>query len=113
MTEFSRSLVEYFKSVQKAEPGFRLHPAFSRVKKLMLGLASTKFAPQAEKKLKQEWDDAERELFGGTYDAPARCRERLLPFVSNSDTRVPLSGNRKKLQKACGCILRVLRHLHK
>jgi hypothetical protein len=64
MTEFSRSLVEHFKFMQKAEPGFRLHPAFSRMKELMLGLASAMSAPQEQKKLEQEWDDAERELFG-------------------------------------------------
>ena len=67
MTEFSRSMAESFKAfeqLEKTEPGFKLHPAFLRVKGLMLAMAGANLPAQKQAKLKQEWDDAERELFG-------------------------------------------------
>ena len=67
MTKFSRSMVENFKAfeqLEKTEPGFKLHPAFLTVKGLMLAMARANMPPQEQVKLKQEWDDAEREPFG-------------------------------------------------
>ena len=67
MTEFSRNTVELFKAfeqLEKTEPGFKRHPAFLRVRDLMLTMARANMPPQEQAKLKQEWDDAERELFG-------------------------------------------------
>ena len=67
MTKFSRSMVESFKGfeqLEKTEPGFKLRPAFLRLKGLMLATARAHLPPHDQAKLKQEWDDAERELFG-------------------------------------------------
>jgi hypothetical protein len=67
MTNFSRSMVEGFKAferLEKTEPGFKLHPAFLRVKGLMLAMAEANLSAQEQAKLREEWDDAERELFG-------------------------------------------------
>ncbi len=67
MTAFSRGMVESFKALQqleKTEPGFKVRPAFLRVKGLMLAMARATMPSQEQAKLEQEWDDAERELFG-------------------------------------------------